>query len=143
MKFSKENSIKKVWKIYYWSMILLSILIVGALIGVGIIEPEMFTAQFSDKHIFSTLYEVIFTLIFFVSLVGLKGFIYDKKYFTKELWTFIFMMILVNYIGNKIYDYNDHERLWQILEAFMTVPILYAIYKYTFKMNYLWSIEHD
>ena len=142
-----ENKEKKtsgiVWKIYYWLMILLSIVIVGGLVAVEIIEPETLNAQFSDKHILSTLYNVIFALMFFVSLVGLRGFIYDKKYFTKEFWTFIFMVILVDYIGNKIYGYNDPERIGQILEAFITVPILYALYKYTFKMNYLWSIDHD
>ncbi len=124
-------------------MILLSVLVVGATVAMEIIDPEAFNVQFGDKHMFSTLYELVFVFIFFVSLVGLRGFIYNKKYFTKELWTFIFMVILVNYIGTKIYGFNDHERIWQILEAFITIPILYALYKYTFKMNYLWSVDHD
>ena len=136
MKFDKEKIIKIIWKTYYWSMILLTMVSIGGLIGLYSVDSKELSHLFNDENIFSNLYDAMFILIFIVSFVGLRGFIYEKKYFTKDFWIFIFFMVMVDYIGSMIYDYTNIEI---IIIAFLFLPLAYALYKYVFKMNYIWE----
>ncbi|WP_321779362.1 hypothetical protein [Sulfurimonas sp.] len=131
--------IKTVWKIYYWLMLLASIFIVSTFVFMSITDINEIKTILDGNNIFTNLYDIFFILLFFTSVLGLRGFIYDRIYFIKELWKFIFFMILVEYIGNKIYTFNDYDKVEFIIYTVMTLPILYALYQYIYKMNDLWK----
>jgi len=134
---------KIVWKIYYWLILFASIFVLGVFVFILTTNINEFNSIFEGKSAFTNLYDIFFILLFFISVLGLRGFIYSKRYFIKELWKFIFFMILVEYFGNIIYSFNDYDKLEYIIDSAVTLPILYALYQYVYKMNDLWKNNDD
>ena len=140
---SKENNKEAnvIWKIYYWILILFIVFSFGMIIFVTIYIPEEIFFP-TEQNIFSTIYNIVILLLSFILLIGLRGFIYDIKYWTKDVWIFIFFINLVDTIGSTIYELNTYISLEYIL-LFLFLPLFYANYQYTFKMNHLWSKDND
>ncbi|QOP45856.1 hypothetical protein [Sulfurimonas paralvinellae] len=134
---------KIVWKIYYWLILFVSIFVLGVFVFILATDINEFNSIFEGKRAFTNLYDIFFILLFFISVLGLRGFIYSKSYFIKELWKFIFFMMLVEYFGNIIYSFNDYDKLEYIIDSAVTLPILYALYQYVYKMNDLWKNNDD
>lgn len=124
-------------------MVLTSVIVIGSLIALSIMDLDKLNDIFENRNLFSNIYDIAFLAIYIISIIGLRGFIYKKRYFTKELWKFIFFMLLIEYIGNEIYTFNDYDKLGHILEAIGTIPILYALYEYVFKINDIWKNNDD
>ena len=132
-----------VLKIYYWLMVLSSLVVIVSLIALLIMDLDKFNDIFENRNVFTNIYDIAFIVIYVISILGLRGFIYKKRYFTKNLWKFIFFMLLIEYIGNEIYTFNDYDKLGHMLEAIGTLPILYALYEYIFKINDIWKNDDD
>ena len=132
-----------VWKIYYWLMVLTSVIVIGSLIALPIMDLDKLNDIFENRNLFTNIYDIAFIAIYIISIIGLRGFIYKKRYFTKELWKFIFFMLLIEFIGNRIYTFNDYDKLEHILDVIVTLPILYALYEYVYKINDLWKNDDD
>ncbi len=136
------NKISILWKIYYWSVL---ICVIG-MVAMAIFGDEVFFVG----NIFSKIYDFTFVIIFMISIMGLRGYIYQKRYFSKDIWIFIFSLILIDFIGNLIYGFKSillfplsYVLLYSTIIFLLVLPFYYALYKYTFKMNEMWSIEND
>lgn len=102
---------------------------------------------FLESNIFSNIYIGIMLLIYFISLLGVWGFVYQKKVFYQEFWIYIFFIIIVDFIGSLIG--STIETSTQEIDFLSTILGLlflvlgffyfYALYQYAFKMKYLWS----
>ena len=129
------------WKIY---LLLLSILLFTFLVSFYKGEQLLFL----ESNIFSNIYIGIMLLIYFISLLGVWGFVYQKKVFYQEFWIYIFFIIIVDYIGSFIINISN-ETSTQEIDFLTTIFGLlflvlgffyfYALYQYAFKMKYLWS----
>jgi len=124
-------------------MLLTSVTVIGSLIALPIMDLDNLNDIFENRNVFTNIYDIVFIVIYIISIIGLRGFIYKKRYFTKELWKFIFFMLLIEYIGNEIYTFNGYDELEHILEAIGTLPILYALYEYVFKIHDIWKNNDD
>ncbi|KLD98292.1 hypothetical protein AF74_03480 [Aliarcobacter butzleri L349] len=103
---------------------------------------------FLESNIFSNIYLGIIILIFFVSLIGLWGFVYQKRVFYQEFWIYIFFIIIVDSISSFIVEPSIETSTQEIdylttisgLLILITVSLyFYALYQYAFKMKYLWN----
>ena len=103
----KNKNIILLWKIYYWVILILLILVSSLLIYSMIYNSELLPST-PKENIFSNIYDIGFGFIFLLSIIGLRGYIYEKKYLTKELWIFIYFILLVDYLGTTIYEYYDY-----------------------------------
>lgn len=128
-----EKIKRLLWKIYFSIAVLSSLFII---LGLVFMQEQLIPMT---NNIFTNLYNIVMMIIFFASLIGLRGYIYQKRYFTRRLWMFIFYVILVDNIGTFIYDFNSINKgdivLWLTI-----VPLFYALWSYSFKMNYVWEI---
>lgn len=105
---------------------------------------------FLENNIFSNIYIGIMILIYFISLLGVWGFVYQKKVFYQEFWIYIFFIIIVDFIGSLIgptieTSTQEIDFLSTILGLLFLVLgffYFYALYQYAFKMKDLWS-END
>ena len=132
----KEVKGKKLWKTYFWFSMILTLLI---LIGLIFVDIDIFV----EDNIFSYIYDFIFLIISIFSFIGLYGFIYENKYFNKELWIFVFLILAIEGISEIITYFNNYQFLF-ILVAYITlIPFYYALYQYSFKMDYIWSEKND
>ena len=55
---------------------------------------------------------------------------------------FIFYMTLVDSIGTFIYDYNSYIYVY-IFIWIIIIPLFYALWSYSYKMNYIWEIAEN
>ena len=135
---SKSNIL---WKLYYWFIV---IIFLGVLTILFIDYDEIFKG-----NLFSLTYELFMMFFGLVSILGLRGFIYEKKYFSKEFWIFIFSVSIIDIVGNIIYDFNSLlslvsiDNLMYLLVIIILLPWYYAFYMYVFKMNKIWSNNND
>lgn len=135
---SKSNIL---WKLYYWFMV---ILFLGVLTGLFISYDEIFKG-----NLFSHTYELFMLFFGLVSILGVRGFIYEKKYFSKEFWIFIFSILIIDIVGNIIYEFNSLlsqisiDNLIYLSVIIVLLPWYYAFYMYIFKMNKIWSNNND
>lgn len=128
------------WKIY---LLLLGILLFTFL--VSFYKGEQFL--FLESNIFSNMYIGLIYLIYFISVLGIWGFVYQKKVFYQEFWIYIFFIIIVDFIGSLIEptietSTQEIDFLSTILGLLFLVLgffYFYALYQYAFKMKYLWS----
>jgi len=117
------------WKIYFY-------------IFSGLILLYMYILLFESNEIFNGLYksEVFYQIFGFVlslfSFIGLFGYVYQKKIFYKDFWIFIFVLLLVDNIGSLLVESQIKEYIWFYI---IFIPLYIALYKYSFKMNELWS----
>ncbi|MEV9643177.1 hypothetical protein [Aliarcobacter butzleri] len=128
------------WKIY---LLLLGILLFTFLLSFYKEEQLLFL----ESNIFSNVYVGLIYLIYFISLLGIWGFVYQKKVFYQEFWIYIFFIIIVDFIGSLIgptieTSTQEIDFLSTILGLLFLVLgffYFYALYQYAFKMKYLWS----
>ncbi|RYA23120.1 hypothetical protein CRU96_09600 [Malaciobacter halophilus] len=117
------------WKIYFY-------------IFSGLILLYMYILLFESNEIFNGLYKsevfyLIFEFVLFLfSFIGLFGYVYQKKIFYKDFWIFIFVLLLVDNIGSLLLESQIKEYIWFYI---IFIPLYIALYKYSFKMNELWS----
>ncbi|MDX4028311.1 hypothetical protein [Aliarcobacter skirrowii] len=131
------------WKVVFW----IGIIFLSSL-NVWLFSEDYI---FLENNIFSNIYIGIMLLIYFISLLGVWGFVYQKKVFYQEFWIYIFFIIIVDYIGSFIINISN-ETSTQEIDFLTTIFGLlflvlgffyfYALYQYAFKMKYLWS-END
>ena len=128
------------WKIY---LLLLGILLFTFLVSFYKGEQLLFL----ESNIFSNVYIGLIYLIYLISLLGIWGFVYQKKVFYQEFWIYIFFIIIVDFIGSLIgptieTSTQEIDYLTTILGLLFLVLgffYFYALYQYAFKMKYLWS----
>lgn len=123
------------WKVYFWLFVIFVFM--------------FYIYCFYENNIFleSNIYIGIMLLIYFISLLGVWGFVYQKKVFYQEFWIYIFFIIIVDFIGSLIG--STIETSTQEIDFLSTILGLlflvlgffyfYALYQYAFKMKYLWS----
>lgn len=127
------------WKVYFW----LFVIFVFMFYIYCFYENNIFL----ESNIFSNIYIGIMLLIYFISLLGVWGFVYQKKVFYQEFWIYIFFIIIVDFIGSLIgptieTSTQEIDFLSTILGLLFLVLgffYFYALYQYAFKMKYLWS----
>lgn len=126
------------WKVVFW----IGIIFLSSL-NVWLFSEDYI---FLENNIFSNIYIGIMLLIYFISLLGVWGFVYQKKVFYQEFWIYIFFIIIVDYIGSFIINISN-ETSTQEIDFLTTIFGLlflvlgffyfYALYQYAFKMKYL------
>lgn len=127
------------WKVVFW----IGIIFLSSL-NVWLFSEDYI---FLENNIFSNIYIGIMLLIYFISLLGVWGFVYQKKVFYQEFWIYIFFIIIVDFIGSLIgptieTSTQEIDFLSTILGLLFLVLgffYFYALYQYAFKMKYLWS----
>lgn len=131
------------WKVVFW----IGIIFLSSL-NVWLFSEDYI---FLENNIFSNIYIGIMLLIYFISLLGVWGFVYQKKVFYQEFWIYIFFIIIVDYIGSFIINISNETSTQEIdfLTTILGLLVLvlgffyfYALYQYAFKMKDLWS-END
>lgn len=128
------------WKIY---LLLLGILLFTFLLSFYKEEQLLFL----ESNIFSNVYVGLIYLIYFISLLGIWGFVYQKKVFYQEFWIYIFFIIIVDFIGSLIgptietstQEIDSLSIILGLLFLVLGFFYFYALYQYAFKMKYLWS----
>ncbi|XQC04806.1 hypothetical protein ACOAJ8_07145 [Arcobacter cryaerophilus gv. pseudocryaerophilus] len=129
------------WKIY---LLLLGILLFTFLVSFYNGEQLLFL----ESNIFSNVYIGLIYLIYLISLLGIWGFVYQKKVFYQEFWIYIFFIIIVDYIGSFIINISNETSTQEIDSLSIILGLLvlvlgffyfYALYQYAFKIKYLWS----
>lgn len=128
------------WKVVFW----IGIIFLSSL-NVWLFSEDYI---FLESNIFSNVYIGLIYLIYLISLLGIWGFVYQKKVFYQEFWIYIFFIIIVDYIGSFIINISN-ETSTQEIDFLTTIFGLlflvlgffyfYALYQYAFKMKYLWS----
>lgn len=131
------------WKLFFW----LSFICLSMSHAVFLYDDNIFL----ESNIFSNIYIGLIILIIFISLIGLWGFVYQKRVFYQEFWVYIFFILIVDYIGSFIIN-TSIETSTQEIDYLTTISGLltliavfiyfYTLYQYAFKMKYLW-IEND
>lgn len=130
------------WKVVFW----IGIIFLSSL-NVWLFSEDYI---FLENNIFSNIYIGIMLLIYFISLLGVWGFVYQKKVFYQEFWIYIFFIIIVDFVGSSIgptieTSTQEIDFLSTILGLLVLVLgffYFYALYQYAFKMKDLWS-END
>ena len=119
------------WEIYFWIVFLGFI----TLLGVVLIGDFNFF-----ENPFTKTYEVFFAITAIISILGIRGYIYKKRYFSKDIWIFLFSVMIVDFIGNMIFDFDYiyFENLKYFMVYLFLIPWYFALYKYTFKMEEVW-----
>lgn len=115
------------WKIYFWLIIGLHLLIIGVFIFVD--DIDVFE---TDISFLSATYDVLIILISIFSLLGFYSYIFKKEFLSKEIWKFTFLLILINSIGEFLYSVLEKDYI--TMGSFVIfIPYFYALYKYAFK----------
>lgn len=112
------------WKIYFWLIIGLNLLVIGVVIFVN--DIDFFETKI---NFFSVTYDVLMILISTFSLLGLYGYIFKKRFLSKEIWKFIFLLMLIDLVGEILYSLLEKD---YILLSVIVIPYFYALYKYAF-----------
>ena len=125
------------WKLYFWIITILYIYLLGLVCLEG--------SELLSENLFSDVYNLFIIIIGITSLLGIRGYIYEKRYFSKDIWVFIFSISLIDFIGTLIFEFNTifvQNIIYvgvYICIIILFLPCFFALYKYTFKMNELWS----
>ncbi len=128
------------WKVYFWLLVILSFVYFGlSFLGEG-------ESIFLEDNIFSNIYKGVIILIYFISLVALWGFVYQKRVFYKEFWIYIFFIIVIELIAFSIMTPVEPSTQEIEYSGFLLLIgvffYFYALYQYAFKMRNLWR-END
>ncbi len=123
----------KFWKVYLWSMVVLQVLFI---IG-EFLDPTMTKKALAiDITIYST------------TLLGIFGFVYQKKIFTQMFWLVWFPVLcsydLFTIFRDLVYDADEIKTPVMILITIAIIsPLLFiqylALYNYVFKSGSLWN----
>jgi hypothetical protein len=125
------------WEIYFWFMLILFI----GILGFTILNDDIILV--GNKY--SKMYDILFLIIMVVSVFGIRGYVYKKRYFFRELWIFFFFLILVDAINYLFFEYNYIfiKNMSYLAFSIILFPWYFALYKYTFRMNELWGSFHN
>jgi len=115
-------------------MVALTLLIV---VGAALI-PEIDILEF-EGNIFSRIYNLFMWLVYVLALLGLYGFVYQKKNLIPDIWKFVFFLVVIETIGETFYTLSEIDFLMMSIVAIITIPHLYALYRYSFSMTELWG----
>jgi len=107
-------------------MIGLHLLFIGVFIFAD--NVDYFEANMS---FLSTTYDVLMILISIFSLLGLYAYVFKKKFLSKEIWKFIFFLILIDSIGDILYSLLEKD-YFSMGIMIIFIPYFYALYKYSF-----------
>lgn len=91
-------------------------------------------------NLYTKSYEIFFTISAIISILGIRGYIYKKRYFSKDIWIFLFSVMMIDFIGNLIFDFDYVylENIQYFMFYIFLIPWYFALYKYTFKMEEVW-----
>ncbi len=109
------------WKIYFCVMLGL-LLLIGDIVILKLIQINPL----------SKVYDILIVSILIFGLLALYGYVFNKKYFSKEIWKFIFLLLLIESTGDLI-DVLLDKNYASILEMSIFIPYFYALYKYAFQ----------
>lgn len=138
------------WKVYFW----LCFIFVCLFFVKSFYENNIFL----ESNIFSNMYIGLIYVIYSISLLGIWGFVYQKRVFYQEFWRYIFFIIIFEIIGSYLtkatIESSTPEKhsstillepllvlgMWFILLLGLILIFFYfyALYQYAFKMKYLW-----
>lgn len=124
------------WKLYFRLIVILTCVVLGMLVITE--ESVLF-----EENIFTNIYNIMYSGISLLSLLGLYGFIYEKKFFYKELWIFILAIIIIEELSELVSSFYDYQFLMFLIIYIFLLPFYYGLYKYVFKMNYIWSVKDE
>ena len=118
------------WKIYFWLSVIASVF---AVIG--------FAIEYKQNNLF----DLITFIMFFLSLLGLYSFIYNKKFFLKKFWFYFFWINLIIDIIYTSYYLAPNDPIISnlsfingrypvsgiaaIIVFILDIPVIYALYK--------------
>ena len=110
------------------------------------------TNEFSYESIIDMAVGWLGYLIELLSLIVLYGYIWKKPYLKKQIWVVFLFTHLIFYIGSILYSTLYTDFIYQmglpftigleILSSVLIMPMLLANYRYAFKFDTLWKIQH-
>lgn len=130
------------WRLYFWLMIVVSILDIALRIFVSHTFFEISPQQPGFSFI---------TILTWISLLGLYGFVFQKKYLWAYFWKIFFVVVIAGQVIDIISDIRfvhnlDPQSFSLISELFdslifnlISVPFFVAIYRYGFKSSSIWG----
>lgn len=92
------NKIVVFWKVYFWFIVFSSLCLLGFLF---LNEEKLFFG-----NIFSRIYDFFFLSVATISILSIRGYIYKKRYFSKYIWVFLFLIIIVDSLGYLFFEFD-------------------------------------
>jgi len=88
----------------------------------------------------------ISTIITLLCLIGVYGFVYQKPIYKRLFWLFLFWLTAISQAWtlaiSAVFAFNVPAYLLNsLLELALTLPLLYALYRYGSDSNPIWGIE--
>lgn len=125
------------WEIYFWFIFFCFIGVLGYMF---LNEEDIFLT-----NNYSKMFDIFFLIVIIISSLGIRGYRYEKRYFSKEIWIFFFFLILVDSINYLFFEYNYFflKNMSYLSLGVIFFPWYFALYKYTFRMNELWGSYHN
>jgi hypothetical protein len=122
------------WKLYFW-------LLTGLfLFGLLVFQEDMVFFEI-ETNLLENAYEAAILLVMALNILGLFGFVYQKRLFSREFWKFVFLLTFINISGELSYALLDKEFPLPILGILLISPFVYALYRYAFSMPSLWGVK--
>ena len=139
--------IRRLEKVIFWLLYVLPYLLIVLFFS---ISSENTIASYSDSinefsseissnrnqssNIFSTIYDVFIFLLSGIGLLGIYLYLYNKEFFSKKFWIFILLILLVDNIGEVVYDigevgYNIEDFLISIVILFYSIYYYFTLYR--------------
>ncbi len=125
------------WEVYFWCIFISFIGLLGFIVSD---DEDLFLT-----NNYSRMFDIFFLMVIIVSSFGIRGYRYEKKYFSKEIWIFFFFLILVDSINYLFFEYSYFflKNTSYLFFSIVLFPWYFALYKYTFRMNELWGNYHN
>lgn len=123
-----EKKRKIWWKLYFYIVFILNLFIL-----IGLFSSD---GLFDNYYMSEIIFELFELLLLFIGVIGLFGFVYLKQIFYKDFWIFIFILSIIDLIGSTILHSQIKEFIWVYI---LILPFYIGLYKYSFKMDELWS----
>lgn len=125
------------WEVYFWCIFISFIGLLGFIV---LDDEDLFLT-----NNYSRMFDIFFLMVIIVSSFGIRGYRYEKKYFSKEIWIFFFFLILVDSINYLFFEYSYFflKNTSYLFFSIVLFPWYFALYKYTFRMNELWGNYHN
>jgi len=140
--------IRRLEKVIFWLLYVLPYLLIIALFfsissentiasypdSINEFSLEISSNRNQSSNIFSTIYDVSIFLFYGIGLLGIYLYLYNKEFFSKKFWIFILLILLVDNIGEVVYDigevvYNIEEFLISIVELIYSIYYYFTLYR--------------
>lgn len=125
------------WKIYYWFIICVALV---CLINFFTVQQP---AGAGNINLFTAIYDLIFIILLYISIIGIRGNAYRKKYFSQSFWIFLVCLLIVEITGRSIYNHHDILAIFGKYYGLLLFLYLNSLLRYTFFMNDLWKGENS